>query len=185
MFEGVTFHTLRGADLAEIQLQKSQQTVLGMPGGVAEELYPLHTAGPVAWAVRSEGRLICCFGIVEQFEGRHGFGWALLAEGLGSAHLALTRFVRSQVTNSGLARVEALVRGPDLEAIIAERPQLDPGQILAIALSVATPEMRWAMQVGLTPVHVMRCYGANGESVVLCERISAPASVASIEREAA
>lgn len=166
------FTRLTESDLRSIELQESQQTVLGMPGGVSDEALPFYLAGPQAWACRVNGRVIACFGVVEQIAGRQGVAWALLAKGLGHAHVALTRRARAAVADSGFGRVEALVRAPDIEALLATRPWLDAGQRVALAMSAATPEMRWAETVGLTPAHLLRRYGPSGETVMLYERFA-------------
>lgn len=128
-------------------------------------------ASPVAWAARHKGELIACFGIVEHFRGRQGLGWTLLADRLGLAHLRLTRFIQQQIEHCGLRRLELLARGPDLESVLASMPDLDQGQILALAVEAATPEMRWAVMLGLKPAYVMRQWGASSETYVVFERL--------------
>ncbi|WP_310532511.1 hypothetical protein [Novosphingobium sp.] len=171
------FTRLTEKDLRSIELQESQKTVLGMPGGVSDEALPHYLAAPQAWACRvatrdGGARLIACFGVVEQIAGRQGVAWALLAKGLGHAHVALTRRARAAVADSGLPRVEALVRAPDIEALLADRPWLDAGQRVSLALATPTPEMRWAETVGLTPAHLLRRFGPSGETVMLYERFA-------------
>ncbi len=167
------FATLRPDDLFAIERQPSQQTVLGLPAVMTEELAEQSCAQAVAWCARQHGRIVACFGILEQFAGRQGLGWAVLAEGIGMGHFALTRFIQSQIAGCGLARLELLARGPDLEAAIAAGridPE-DPQDLLVSAWRAATPEMRWAVLLGLRPAHVLRQYGAAGETFVLFERI--------------
>lgn len=176
----LTFHTLRPADYRAIVAQPSQAGLaLGMPGPDDAELEH-YCAQPVAWAVRQAhgergSRLLACFGIVELIPGKRGLAWAMLAAGIGAAHLALTRFIQGQVAAASLPRLELLAAAPDLEAALAllDRPggrKLDSGQIVAMALRQATPEMRWAMLLGFTPAHLLRRFGANGESVMMFEK---------------
>ena len=72
---------------------------------------------------------------------------------------------------------------PDLESILAARPHLDSGQIVALAMVEPTPEMRWACMLGFRPAHLLRRYGALAESVMLFERIRV-APVGQVERAA-
>lgn len=165
------FAPLVPRDLAEIRRQPRQRTFLGMDGAVSDEDAEVLASEAVAWSCRADGRLIACFGIAEQFPGRQGLGWTLLADGLGAAHLQLTRFVQAQIAGCGLPRLEVLARAPDLESLLADR-DLDSGQIVQLAMADPTPEMRWAVMLGLTPAHLLRCYGAASESYMLFERIS-------------
>ena len=162
------FACLRPEDLAEIALQPSQQTMLGLPGMADPETAELACAQAVAWCARDGGRIVACFGIVELFAGRQGYAWCMLAEGIGAAHLQLTRFIQSQIAGCGLARLELLARAPDIEGELAKRP----GLAFSLAWRKATPEMRWAVLLGFEPAHVLRCYGAASETMMLFERIS-------------
>lgn len=172
----IRFSTLRPGDLKAIALQPSQRLALGMMGEITDEIAELVAEQRVAWTVRAaDGRILCCFGIVETFAELQGWGWAMLAEGLGAAHLQLTRFIQGQVVACNLPRLELLARCATVAA------HLDAGSALRVALRHATPEVRWATLLGLEPVHVLRNYGAASESYVLFERLQAIAS----EREAA
>ncbi len=171
----VAISHLAPADLLELEPQASQRRTLGVDtrSVAADEAEDL--AGDVeAWAVRSHGRLIACFGIRDLFAGRHGGVWAILGEGIGAAHLAMTRFARSRVAACGLARVDAIVRAPCAESVIASFPFVasDPEALLVALSAMPTPEMTWARLCGLTPVHVLRKYGADGGTHILCERIA-------------
>lgn len=160
------------ADLVAIEPQASQRFTIGIDTQATSiEEAELLAAQPEAWAIYSAGRLIACFGIRETFPGRNGVAWAVLAEGIGSAHLAMTRFARHRIEDCGLARVEAIVRGPDAEGIVDAFPGLDNGQLLDAVLTQSTPEMVWARLVGLRPAHVLRKYGGFLETHVLFERI--------------
>lgn len=169
----VSASRLEPADLMAIVPQQSQRFTIGVDTretGAAEA--ELLAAQREAWAIRSEGALIACFGINEPFPGRQGVAWAVLAEGIGNAHLAMTRFARSRIEQCGLRRIEAIVRSADAEAILDHFPALDGAQLLDAVLALATPECVWARLVGLKPAHVLRKYGGFGETHVLFERLS-------------
>jgi hypothetical protein len=168
---GVRFFTLTANDVLAIQRLPRHGVVFGQPEIATREEAEAMAASPVAWACRYKGELIACFGIVEHFRGRQGLGWTLLADRLGLAHLRLTRFIQQQIDNCGLRRLELLARGPDLEGVLARHPGLDQGQILALAMEAATPEMRWAQMLGLQPAYVMRQWGADSSTCVVFERL--------------
>lgn len=170
---------LEPVDLMAIELQASQRVTLGIDTrevtiDEAEEL----CGHPIAWSVRlaekgGGGRLIACVGISETFAGLQGVTWAHLAPDLGAAHLALTRFARACVVDSGLARIEGIVRGPDAESVIDHFPGLasDGHALLTALLEYPTPEMTWARLCGLRPAHVLRKFGAASQTHILYERI--------------
>jgi hypothetical protein len=169
----VSFSRLEPEDILSIDLQASQRMTLGIDTASctleeAEELAQEREA----WAVRSDGRLIACIGIRETFPGRHGVAWAILATGIGAAHLTMTRFARERIVNCGLQRVEAIVRAADAESVLEHFPGLNGQQLIDMVLTMATPECVWARLVGLRPAHVLRKFGANGETQILFERIS-------------
>ena len=169
----VSFTRLQPEDLLSMQSQASQRTTLGLETQTysiedAECLADQHEA----WAVRSQGRLIACIGIRETFPDAQGVAWADLATGVGSAHLTMTRFARSRIVGAGLRRIEAIVRGPDAESILAQFPGIDGAMLLEACMTMATPECVWAQLVGLRPAHVLRKFGLNGETHILFERIS-------------
>lgn len=167
----VAFTRLTAEDVLAIQAQPRQRTVFGMDVETTYDDALAMAQAPIAWAARVDGRLIACFGIVDHFTGLQGLGWTILAEGIGQAHLPLTRFIRAAIDGCGLARLELIARGPDIEPILASRPDLDSGQIVAIASSRPTPEMRWALMLGMQPAHLLRCYGAASETYMLFERL--------------
>ena len=173
---GVNFTRLQPVDLLEIARQPSQDRVLGLDYTWTEAEAQELCAEPVAWTARREGVIVACFGIAETFPGRQGWGWAVLATGIGGAHLAVTRFMRTVIAGCDLARLEVLARAVDLEAVltaavIAREGPLDSGELVALAMARPTPECRWAALLGLQPGHVLRRYGALGESYMLFERI--------------
>lgn len=178
------FSTMRAADLLAIERQPSQQLALGMVYEYDAEEAAQLAAQAIAWTVRDGSRIIACFGVAETFEGRQGWGWALLAPGVGYAHLALTRFVRGQVEACGLPRLEVLAKGPDIEAELTRMRDPDPGEVLSAVLAKSSPEVRWGQLLGLRPAHVLRCYGALSETYVLFEYLR-PGNVAAQLGEAA
>ncbi|TCP35915.1 hypothetical protein [Sphingomonas sp. BK235] len=106
-------------DALRIQRQRSQRIQLGLARDLsAAEAADLAASPGEAWAARGrDGRLVACLGLRETFPGRQAVAWAILAEGIGAAHLAVTRFARARIAASPLARIEALVR----ERVAAER----------------------------------------------------------------
>ncbi len=124
-----------------------------------------------AWSIFADGRLIACFGIRETFPGAQGVAWATLAEGIGSAHLAMTRFAASRIRQSRLNRIEAIVRADDIEGFVAAYGALDAQQMIEAVLATPTPECVWARLVGLRPAHVLRRFGASSETCMLFERL--------------
>lgn len=176
----VTFARLCPEDLSEIRLQPRQarqMAQLPFAGDSAEDAAAI-AAQPIAWCARRQGRIVACFGIYETFPGKHGVAWAMLAEGIGPAHLALTRFIQGEIVRCGLARLELLTAAPDIEEPIAVAERafggFNPGSKVRRAFQHATPEMRWAVLLGLEPVHLLRQFGAQGVSLMLFERIRAP-----------
>ena len=140
---------MQAADALQIQRQASQLVQLGLERHITlEEADDLATGGE-AWTLResadADARIVACVGLRELFPGRQAVAWAILAEGLGAAHLAVTRFARRRIAASPLRRIEAIVR--------------------------TDAECAWAKLVGLTPAHVLRCYGGASETHVLFERI--------------
>lgn len=169
----VSIRRMTAADLLAIEPQASQRMTLGVDtGGLSAEEAGELADQTHAWAVRGgDGRLIGCMGIRETFPGAQGVAWATLADGIGSAHLAMTRFARSCVTGCGLARVEAIIAAPDAECVIAAYPALDAQQLLDALQATPTPEMIWARLVGLRAAHVLRKFGAAAQTHILFERI--------------
>lgn len=162
-------------DAGRIERQPSQRMALGIEAGVevTTEIAADLIAGGEAWSVERGGRVVACLGLRETFPGVQGVAWAILAEGIGAAHLVTTRHARARIAASPLRRIEAVCRaGVDAEAILTAFPDLDPTQLLEAVLSVPSPETRWAAAAGLIPVHVLRKFGAASETHVLFERIA-------------
>jgi hypothetical protein len=162
---------LFAGDLRRIDRQPSQAVTLGLPAELSDEEIDALVASPESWACFDDERLIGCVGIHEQFEGAQGVAWAILASGIGTAHLALTRFAASRIAASPLARIEAIAIAADAEPIVAQFGCLDMGQLIAAIMADPTPECRWAELVGLRPAAVLRRYGAMSQTHMLFERI--------------
>lgn len=140
---------MNAVDAIVIQRQPSQQVQLGLTREISEEEAQGLATGGEAWTAwvddGSSWRIVACFGLRETFPGRQAVAWAILAEGLGSAHLAVTRFARARIEASALRRIEAITLTP--------------------------AEHAWAKLLGLTPAHVLRAFGAASEDHILFERI--------------
>ncbi len=144
----VVIEAMKPIDMLVIQRQASQLVQLGIERTVSmEEAEAIAEGEGEAWTARHHGRIVACLGLRETFPGRQAVAWAVLAEGLGAAHLAITRFARARIRASKLVRIEAIVR----QSVPAEAA--------------------WAQLVGISPVHVMRGFGAASETHILCERI--------------
>ena len=158
------FRPMLPEDLFAINVQDSQATFLGMDAAPDEETALNLAAQPAAWtACRHEpDGVLACFGFSEPFPGKHGTAWALLGKGIGRDHLALTRFVRGVVESCMLDRLDVLARSTDY----------GPGiRGMSAALADPTPEVRWCLALGFAPAHLLRKYGAAGETYMLLERI--------------
>lgn len=163
-------------DAIEIQRQASQRVQLGLARDMGlEEAEALALGDGEAWTLFAGARIVACVGLRETFPGAQAVAWAILAEGIGTAHLAVTRHARERIQASRLNRIEAICTASlDAEAVLAKTGPLDPGQLLEAVLAVPSPEMRWAAAVGLAPAAVLRRFGAAGETHVLYERIAPP-----------
>lgn len=154
--ERVSFRGMLAGDVVQLALQPSQHVFLGVhrPVHSIEEGREMVAMGPAWTAVGSDGRILCCAGFGELFApgpatGGHAVAWALLAAGLGPAHLAITRFARRQFAESPYSRIEAIVQaGPDHEK-----------------------EGAWARRVGMKFAAWLPKWGPEGKLHVLYERI--------------
>lgn len=169
----VQIRTMTVADALAIQKQASQRLQVGLEIQMsADDARELIEHGE-AWAALRGDQVIACMGIRETFPGRQGVAWAILAEGVGAAHLAITRHARRRIRESPLVRIEAIVRpGIDVEAVVAAHPDLDPYAMLEVVVSQRGPEVVWALLVGLKPNAVCRKFGALSEGHLLFERIA-------------
>ena len=170
----LSFRRLEPGDLLSIDAQASQQLVLGLRVRLDFAQAEHYAAMPVAWAARRGEELLACFGINELFAGAHGVAWAVLAEGLGRDHLALTRFMQSEIRDCGLARLELLARCVDVDLAVERLPDITGDELVQLVTKPdhATPEVRWAMMLGMEPAHVLRRFGAASESYLLYERFA-------------
>lgn len=177
MSGAVLFRPFLAGDVVQLALQPSQHVTLGLTRPVRdiEDGRELEAGGPAWTAIgmqgANRGRVLCCAGFTELFPaaplvagpsnptgaggtGGHAVAWALLAEGLGAAHLAVTRFARQQFDASAYSRIEAVVRA-----------------------SVAA-ECKWPRLIGMSLAATLRRWGPQGETHLLFEHIKEGASVA-------
>lgn len=133
------------ADALAIQRQPSQRVQLGIERDMTPEEAESLADGGEAWTGWHNDRIVACIGLRETFPGRQAVAWAILSEGLGGAHLAVTRFARARIEASPLRRIEAITR--------------------------TEAEHIWATMVGLRAAHVLRAFGAASEDHILFERI--------------
>lgn len=166
---GLTFVRLEAEHFFAIDLQDSQRTQYGLdPQAIGMQEAQAYADQDSAWCALRGDRPLACFGINETFPGAQGVAWAFLGKGLGRDHLALTRFARDEVIGrSRLPRLEAIVRCAD------PPKEIGCGQLplMSHCLQHATPEVRWAIAVGLFPVAVLRKFGLASETHMLLERI--------------
>jgi len=170
------FVPLRPEHIFALDLQESQRFQYGIDLfaiGVDEAEH--YASQPAAWTMLDGVRPIACFGILETFPGAAGVAWALIGKNIGRGHHRLTRFARDEVIGkSTLPRVEAIVRCdldlPPPDGAICDAPTY-AWLMLKFALDHPTPEVRWAIDVGLHPVAVLRKFGAANETHMLMERI--------------
>lgn len=163
--------------IAAIDRQPSQRVQYGMEIGEIGDAECADLADPrhgVRVAFLREGVPVAVMGVAETFAGCHGIAWAILAPGIGPDHLAMTREARRRLDRSGLARIELVAVCADIEPTLAIMPDLDPVAMVEALTrpGIATPEVRWALQLGFRPAHVLRKYGAAGETHLLFERIA-------------
>lgn len=154
MSGGVTIRPFTAGDVVELALQPSQHVTLGIhrPVHNIEDGREIGALGPAWTAIAEDGRVLTCYGFGYQFPpsdktGGHALAWAMLASGIGAAHVAITRFARATIADSPIDRIEAIVRA-DVEA-----------------------EWRWAEMVGFQRVAVLRSWGPEGETHLLYERV--------------
>lgn len=154
MSGSVSIRPFLAGDVVQLDLQPSQHMTLGInkPVQSLDDGRELEQQGPAWTAVGADGRILCCYGFAFLFPPADGFGghalaWALLATGVGSAHVAITRFARETIANSQIDRIEAVVRG----------------EVVA--------EWRWAEMVGLQLAASLRSWGPEGKTHRLYERV--------------
>lgn len=168
----VIFRPMVPADALAIERQASQRVQLGLETMMNAEIAADLANGGEAWAALQGDRVIACVGLRETFPPVQAVAWAILSQGVGSAHLAITRFTARRIALSPYRRIEAIcLAAVDAEAILTAFPGLDPAQLLEAVMCVKGPQTRWAKSLGLTPSHVLRRFGAASETHVLFERI--------------
>lgn len=115
---GLSFRPMLAGDVVQLDLQPSQHVTLGVHSRHVsyDDGLELVEYGTDCWtAVRSDGKIIACAGLrylwppSDRTNG-HALAWALLGTGLGTDHLAITRFLRDVIAASPLTRIEAVVR---------------------------------------------------------------------------
>lgn len=144
----ISFRPMRAEDALRIQRQPSQRIQLGEERGEIslEEAQDLAECGE-AWTAWRGETPIALFGLRETFPPVQGVAWAILSQGLGADHLAITRRAARMVRESALVRIEAIV------------PLDSPA------------EAKWAELCGLKPGYVLEKFGAASEPHLLLERI--------------
>jgi hypothetical protein len=115
------------SDLDWLFLEPVQQQWLGSASPVLDEDYgrQLVEAGPCWTARDSKGWVLGAGGFHEMAaspsaassqRGSYAIAWALVAQGLGRDHAAVTRLVRQKIASAPYGRVEALIRADWLPA---------------------------------------------------------------------
>lgn len=155
----VLIRPFAAGDVVQLALQPSQHVTLGFTRPVhnLEDGRELAEGGP-AWTAIGGGRILCCAGFKELFpagekSGGHAVAWALLATGLGAAHVAVTRFAREQIRASSYSRIEAIARAH------------------------VAAECKWPRLLGMKLAATLRAWGPDGETHLLFERIRGEAPV--------
>jgi hypothetical protein len=145
----VRFRDFLAGDVVQLALQPSQHVCLGVTRAVhsIDDGLELAAGGPAWTAISVQGRILCCAGFRELWEGRHAVAWALLASELGAAQLAITRFARQRIAESPFARIEAIVR------------------------KAMKAECDWARLVGLDFRCELPKWGPDGETHLLFDRV--------------
>lgn len=159
---------LRAEDFFLIVPQDSQRAQYGVAWADMDWSAAEHMAEqPNSWTIRRGDKVLAILAIIQTFPGVQGVAMAVLAAGLGADHLAITRFARDVlIGKSTLARIEAIVRCAEIDW------SEDPSERLQLALADPTPQVRWALDVGLFPVAYLRKFGAASEPHMLLERIA-------------
>lgn len=166
---GIEFVPLAAEHLFDLDVQDSQRRQYGLdPLDMTREEAEAIADNPGCYAALRGDEVIACLGVGETFPGKAGVAFAFLGKDIGRDHFALTRFAREVVIGqSPLCRIEAIVRSADPPA------GMGFGQLpmMSHCLQHPTPEVRWAIAVGLFPVAVLRKFGAASETHMLLERI--------------
>jgi hypothetical protein len=143
----LAFRPMLAGDAVLLSMQPSQHFELGVEHRqyTMEEGHALAEGG-IAWTAHRGSRIVGIAGFRELFPG-HALVWATLSDHVGGDHLACTRFARAQIAAAPYRRLEAIVEKANARAVA------------------------WATIVGLEPVHELRCYGAEGKTHILFEKV--------------
>lgn len=143
----IGIRAMTAPDVTRLQLQPSQRLFLGHDQVLDLDYGEgLIEAGPCWAAERPDGSILACLGFAEQGPG-YAVCWALLAEGLGRDHLALSRVARERMLAAPYRRIEALIR--------ADHPK----------------GAQWAQLLGLSFAFRVRAAGPEGEDYDLFELV--------------
>ena len=125
----VTLSPFVTADLDWLFLEPVQQEWLGATSPILDHDYgrAVLESGP-CWTARDAAGWVLGAGGFQEFGSGYAIAWALMAQGIGRDHMALTRAVRAKIAEAPYSRVEALIRD--------DWP----------------PARRWAQLLGLRPV---------------------------------
>lgn len=128
-------------DVLAVDLQQYQ----ALEPGAVDYDYGAHVAAHGwAWTAERDGKVIGCGGLLQTFP-TTALAWALFADDIGPAMVALTRQARWALRSSRWPRVEALV-------------------------ACAFPQgLEWAALIGMRQAAVLRRWGPNGTDHVLFE----------------
>lgn len=145
----VSFRPFVAEDVLRLVIQDSQRIELGLDRGEysREQAEDLARGGPAWSAIGRDGRVLGVAGFRETFPGVQAVAWAILASGIGAAHLAITREAARRVAAARYRRIEMLVER-------RRKPML------------------WALRLGFLPGHVLRNFGSASETVILFERLN-------------
>lgn len=170
------FEKLKPQHLLDLVPQASQQLQYGLPVDDIswDEAAALAEQDNCWSAIGDDGKILACLGVNETFPGVQGVSWAFFAENLGREMVPITQFAREVVIGlSPLRRIEAIVRCEEMPDWLEEErlPEIRASVAVAWAMRHATPQVSWAIKVGLDPVAVLRAFGAAGEAHMLLELV--------------
>lgn len=135
---------LQPADVLLVDLQRHQALE---PGGVDLDYGYRVANGGWAWTAERAGKVIGCAGLLEVWP-TTALAWALFADNIGPAMVAMTRQARRTLRQHRWPRVEALV-----------------------ACSFPAG-LEWACLIGMRQSAVIRRWGPNGQDHVLFEYLA-------------
>jgi hypothetical protein len=111
----VTVRPFVDADAGEIAVQPVQ--LVGMTRASAADAVRALASPGRAFTMRdpATGRILCIAGLAEQAP-HYATGWASIAEGKGSALVAITRIVRRYLARENFLRTDCLIHADDPSA---------------------------------------------------------------------